>query len=240
MSEQILFDLDDTLIYCNRYFFRAIHDCTAAIEKWLNHPIVTYEKIKTMHSFLDTKLISESGFKSDHFPQSFVDTYIHFSQVINRLAVKQEIEKLWEMGRAVYFHQTEAYPHMHETLESLQQYGHELHLYTGGEPEIQWRKINDMGLEAFFNKRIHIRQKKNTAALEQLLTELNFNRERTWMVGNSIRNDIVPALTTGIHAIHVVVPEEWSYNIVSVNIEPKGEFVTVKGLNEIPPIITKL
>lgn len=240
MTQQILFDLDDTLIYCNRYFFRAIHECTSCIQQWLNHPIVTYEKIKTMHSFLDTKLISQSGFKSDHFPQSFVDTYLHFSQVINRKPVKQEVETLWDMGRAVYFHATEPYPHMQETLLNLQNEGHELHLYTGGEPDIQWRKINDMGLEAFFNKRIHIRQKKNTASLEHLLSELNFHRPTTWMIGNSIRNDIVPALSTGIHAIHVVVPEEWAYNIVSVNIEPKGEFVTVNGLHEIPAIIAKV
>jgi len=239
-QQQILFDLDDTLIYCNRYFFRAIHDCTTLIQNWINHPIVTYEKIKTMHSFLDTKLITETGFKSDHFPQSFVDTYLHFNQLISRKTKQTEIDQLWEMGRAVYLHQTEPYPYMQDTLTKLQNDGHELHLYTGGEPNIQWRKIKDMGLESFFNERIHIRQKKNTAALEQILTDLNFQRERTWMIGNSIRNDIVPALSSGIHAIHVLVPEEWSYNIVSVNIEPKGEFITVNGLNEIPAIISKI
>lgn len=239
MTQQILFDLDDTLIYCNRYFFRAIHECTSLIQDWINHPVVTYEKIKTMHSFIDTKLISETGFKSDHFPQSFVDTYLHFSQLVERKPVKNEVEQLWDKGRAVYFHQTEPYPHMQETLQHLQDEGHELHLYTGGEPDIQWRKINDMGLESFFNTRIHIRQKKNTAALEQLLTDLKLPRSQTWMIGNSIRNDIVPALSSGIHAIHVEVPEEWAYNIVSVNVTPKGEFITVKGLHEIPAIIAR-
>ncbi|URN93907.1 MAG: HAD family hydrolase [Candidatus Pristimantibacillus lignocellulolyticus] len=239
MSQQILFDLDDTLIYCNRYFFRAIDKFAEQVVSWFNHPMVTIDEVKTKQTQLDTLLIAESGFKSEHFPQSFIETYYHYCQLIGRASSPIEIDTLQKLGRAVYGHETEAYPHMEDTLKQLTEQGHQLHLYTGGEQKIQLRKIQDMSLDRYFDDRIYIRQLKNIAALDELLTANSFERERTWMIGNSIRNDIVPALSAGIHAIHVVVPDEWCYNIIDVNVEPKGQFLSVQSLQQIPPFISR-
>lgn len=239
MSQQILFDLDDTLIYCNRYFFRAIDSFTELVVNWLNDPLVTKDQLKEMQASMDTQLISVSGFKSEHFPQSFVDTYLHFCTLLGRPSSPVEIDKLWKLGIEVYAHETEAYPNMEETLKQLSQQGHELHLYTGGEQNIQLRKIQDMSLDRYFDDRIYIRQVKNIPALDELLTAHSFERERTWMIGNSIRNDIVPALSAGIHAIHVKIPDEWVYNIVEIDVTPKGQFVSVQSLHQIPPVISR-
>jgi len=239
MSQQILFDLDDTLIYCNRYFFRTIDKFAEQMVSWFNDPLVTVDEVKTKQAQLDTLLIAESGFKSAHFPQSFIDTYYHYCQLIGRVSSPIEIDSLQKLGLAVYGHETEPYPHMEDTLKQLTAQGHQLHLYTGGEQKIQLRKIQDMSLDRYFDDRIYIRQLKNIAALDELLTANSFERERTWMIGNSIRNDIVPALTAGIHAIHVVVPDEWCYNIIDVNVEPKGQFLSVQSLQQIPPYISR-
>ncbi|MCM3631756.1 MULTISPECIES: HAD family hydrolase [Paenibacillus] len=234
MSQQILFDLDDTLIYCNRYFFRTIDRFAHQLVNRFNDPSVTLDAVKAKQSEFDSELIGQSGFKSEHFPQSFIETYVHFADLLGVAVSSSEKDSLWKLGMEVYAHETEPYPYMEETLQQLQHQGHELHLYTGGEHSIQLRKIHDMDLKRYFDDRIYIRQVKNISALDELLTEHAFERSRTWMIGNSIRNDIVPALHAGIHAIHVEVPDEWNYNIIQVDVKPKGQYFSVQSLQQIP------
>jgi len=237
MSQQLLFDLDDTLIYCNRYFFRAIDTFANQLVAWFQDANLSAEEVKHKQTTFDTELILQTGFKSEHFPHSFIETYSFYCQKFGISQSDAHREWLWQTGMDVYNHETEAYPHMEETLMQLHQQGHELHLYTGGEPHIQLRKIEDMGLRRFFDERVYVRQVKNIDALEQLLRAQPFERARTWMIGNSIRNDIVPALHAGIHAIHVEIPDEWQHNIIDVNVQPRGRFLSVQSLQQIPAII---
>lgn len=144
-----------------------------------------------------------------------------------------------ELGMSVYEQNIEPYPGMVETLDILERQGHELNLYTGGEKAIQERKIEQMKLASYFHDRIYIRQHKNEEALEQILTSRHFDREHTWMIGNSLRTDIIPALTAGINTIYIKLPNEWSYNVVELKNEPTTAMYTVSSLEEVPSIIAE-
>ncbi|WP_168122638.1 HAD hydrolase-like protein [Paenibacillus sp. HB172176] len=238
MKQQILFDLDDTLIYCNKYFFFIVDQFIDTVTTWFNgYGVVTPASVRAMQLERDVALIAETGFKSEHFPQSFVETYEHFCAITGRRRSDTEVDFLWKLGYSVYDHDTEPYPNMEQTLERLASEGHELHLYTGGEPLIQSRKIEKMKLDRFFESRVYIRQLKNNEALEDILASGSFNRERTWMIGNSIRTDVVPALTAGIHAIHMRSEEEWHYNVVQIDVQPRGAFLTLERLIDVPSAI---
>lgn len=238
MKQHLLFDLDDTLIHCNKYFGLIIDQFIDEMTTWFkSFDEITPEIIRDKQTEIDIAGIEIVGFKSDHFPQSFVETYRHFSRLAGRPESDAEKERLWKLGLSVYEQEAEPYPHMEETLMTLRESGHELHLYTGGERRIQRRKIEKLKLERYFGSRIYIRRHKNSNALEAILAEGGFDRSRTWMIGNSIRTDVVPALTTGIHAIHVKTEQEWQYNIVDIDVAPKGAFVTVGRLSEVPGAI---
>ncbi|GBG07905.1 HAD family hydrolase [Paenibacillus sp. MY03] len=238
MKQQILFDLDDTLIYCNKYFFFVVDQFVDSMTTWFQgYEVVTADSVREMQHEIDVALIGNSGFKSEHFPQSFIDTYAYYSDLTGRKRSAVEVDFLWKLGLGVYEHQTEPYPHMEQTLDALAEAGHELHLYTGGELLIQRRKIEQMNLERYFGSRIYIRQLKNNDALEQILKNSDFDRKHTWMIGNSIRTDVVPALTAGIHAIHMRTLEEWQYNVIGINVQPKGAFLTLDHLQDVPPAI---
>lgn len=239
MAQQILFDLDDTLIYCNRYFYQAIHHFAEQIVEWFDHFEVSQQAVKEIQAGRDALLIAESGFKSEHFPQSFIDTYQQLIQLTGRASSPLETDKLWQMGLDVYRHDALPYPFMEDTLQHLARKGHQLHLYTGGEPAIQLRKIHDLALDRYFEDRIYIRQVKNNDTLDELLTAYDFDRDRSWMIGNSIRNDIVPALHAGINAIHVITPDEWSYNIIDIDIQAKGAFESIHSLQQIPSVLSR-
>jgi len=237
MKQKILFDLDDTLIYCNKYFHFILDQFSDEMTTWYSPAGVSRANILEKQIEIDVERVKVQGFKSEHFPQSFVDTYRYFQNITGRAASSLEEEKLWKLGQSVYELEVEPYPMMEETLDSLARGGHELHLYTGGDSLIQRKKIRHMKLERYFQDRIYVRQHKNTAALEEILTDGRFERGNTWMIGNSVRTDVLPALQCGINAVYLKQEAEWTYNIIPIDAKPIGAFFTLNALPQIPPTI---
>ncbi|OAB25405.1 HAD family hydrolase [Paenibacillus macquariensis subsp. defensor] len=235
--QQILFDLDDTLIHCNKYFGLILDEFNALIQQWFSEYELTTTEIRQKQIEIDIASVHNVGFKSGNFPASLINTYRYFSQKYPRLINPQEEDQLMKLGLSVYDLEVEPYPRMIETLESLKSDGHQLYLYTGGETAIQQRKIDQMKLNMYFDERIYIREHKNTQALEQILQSGPFDRSSTWMIGNSLRTDVIPALTAGIASIHIQISNEWEYNIVELESSPDHILYTVSSIEEVPEMI---
>lgn len=179
MKQKIMFDLDDTLIYCNKYFHYILDQFADEMTTWYTPAGISRASIMEKQTAIDIARIDIQGFKSEHFPQSFIDTYRYFHDLTGRATSPLEEEKLWKLGLSVYEQEVEPYPMMNETLDTLATRGHELHLYTGGDSFIQRKKIDHLNLGRYFQDRIYVRQHKNTEALEQILTDGRFDRENT-------------------------------------------------------------
>lgn len=238
-QQHIIFDMDDTLIHCNKYFDLILGEFFDLMTQWFQDYGVTVEQIRTKQMEIDVAGVDKLGFASANFPQSLIDTYRYFCKQHHKEPVLREEEQLFKLGLSVYDQEIEAYPGMVETLDTLQNEGHRLYLYTGGESRIQKRKIEQMKLADFFEDRIYIRQHKNVKALEEILSAGRFNRSLTWMIGNSLRTDVVPALTAGINSIYIKQQREWHYNLVELKQEPHNVLYTVSALTEVPDIIAE-
>lgn len=236
-SQHIIFDMDDTLIHCNKYFELILGDYFEWMTEWFQQYDVTTQEVRTKQMEIDVAGVDKLGFASANFPQSLIDTYHYFGNVHGRESSPKEEELLYNLGLSVYEQEIEAYPGMVETLEKLRDEGHQLHLYTGGESQIQKRKIKQMKLAEYFNDRIYIRQHKNITALEEILSLGTFSRSDTWMIGNSLRTDVMPALTAGINSIYIKQQREWHYNLVELKQEPHNVLYTVSALTEVPEVI---
>ncbi|MNP39565.1 hypothetical protein D3C76_1331470 [compost metagenome] len=94
-----------------------------------------------------------------------------------------------------------------------------------------------MKLNMYFNERIYIREHKNTDSLEQILRDGHFDRTSTWMIGNSLRTDVLPALTAGICSIYIQISNEWAYNIVELDQAPNHILYTATSIYEVPELI---
>jgi putative hydrolase of the HAD superfamily len=237
--QSLIFDLDDTLIHCNKYFIRVIKTFAEDMKRWFQQFSISDREIKEKQLEIDLETVQSHGFASHHFPQSLVETYIHFCKHFGRDSDKQEIAYLLKLGESVYDQQYEPYPHAKETLLQLKNEGHELFLYTGGDTHIQEMKIEQMGLRHFFGERIYIARHKTTEDLEAIVIANHLDRRNTWMIGNSLRTDVLPALRTGIHAIHIPAEKEWTFNIVEVDVEPQGAFLTISSIKDVPEAIRK-
>ncbi|OAX47998.1 MULTISPECIES: HAD family hydrolase [Paenibacillus] len=237
IKQHILFDLDDTLVYCNKYFNLVLGEFFENMQEWFDGHALTVQQIREKQLEIDVTGVNKLGFASHHFPQSLIDTYRYFSQKFSKPTSHQEESYLTKLGMSVYDQEVEPYPHMVETLENLKSAGHALYLYTGGETVIQQRKIDQMKLSAYFDDRIYIRQHKNIEALEGILSTGPFERRATWMIGNSLRTDIMPAVTAGIHSIYIKQPNEWQYNMVELQPNPDTSMYTITALEEVPKVI---
>lgn len=237
LTQQIIFDLDDTLIHCNKYFDLILDQFADLMTDWFKTYGIATKEIREKQTEIDVAGVHQIGFASSHFPESLVDTYRYYARVTGRKALPVEEDRLMKLGLSVYEQPIEPYPGMVETLNLLRSQGHELHLYTGGDTVIQQRKIEQMRLTEYFEDRIYIRQHKNAEALEEILMSRRFDRSRSWMIGNSLRTDVMPALSAGIKAIYIKIPNEWLYNIVELQHDGDSELHTITSLVEVPRVI---
>ncbi|CAH8713740.1 HAD family hydrolase [Paenibacillus thiaminolyticus] len=235
--QTILFDLDDTLVHCNKYFDIVIQQFLDSMMTWFAPWKLPAEDIRAVQVRIDIAGVQDNGFHSEHFPRSFIQTYEHFCTLTGRAPAADESELLWKLGMSVYEFEIEPYPGMIDTLDRLRDDGHELFLYTGGEPVIQGRKIEQMKLSDYFGDRIFIRRHKTADALSSIVQEQGFRTESTWMIGNSLRTDVIPALLSGLNAIYLKQANEWAFNIVDIDAEPNGAFETIQQLTDVPRVI---
>ncbi|UJF34240.1 HAD family hydrolase [Paenibacillus hexagrammi] len=238
MKEQtILFDLDDTLIHCNRYFDFVIDQFVDRMLTWFSGHQLTPQHIKKKQVEIDLAGVQIHGFKPERFPKSFVETYHWFSNVLGRETSETEEAHLMDLGHTVYSYTVEPYPLMHETLDALRSAGHKLYLYTGGDATIQMKKVADSGLHDYFDDRVFVTVHKTKEYMKSLVHEQRFDPRRTWMIGNSVRTDVLPALHAGIHTIYIPAHQDWEYNTGTIDVEPQGAFYQLESLREVPPTI---
>jgi putative hydrolase of the HAD superfamily len=95
-----------------------------------------------------------------------------------------------------------------ETLAELMR-RHRLALFTKGHPEEQHAKIDRSGLRAYFDHCAVVKE-KNAEAYQALARERAFDASRTWMIGNSPKSDINPALKAGLRAVFIPHARTWS------------------------------
>jgi putative hydrolase of the HAD superfamily len=94
-----------------------------------------------------------------------------------------------------------------ETLAHLAQ-RHDLTLFTKGHPEEQKLKVDRSGLGTFFAHTAIVKE-KNAAAYRTLVEERAMDPARTWMIGNSPKSDVNPALAAGLSAVFIPHAHTW-------------------------------
>lgn len=238
MNQQtLILDLDDTLIHCNKYFVESRNNFANVMRKWFKSRSLSKPEILQKQSEIDIKGVEQHGLHSSLYTQSLVATYQYFCEKFKRKMKESEIKQVEKIGQSVFQRKVKPFPYMYQILDTLHVDGHQLHLFTGGDEANQNRKITQLGLTNYFEERIFIFEHKNTASLHQVLNKIEADKKNTWMIGNSLKTDILPAIELGINAIHIPAEVEWSYNIVDIEIEPSGTFAELKSLVHLPEYI---
>jgi putative hydrolase of the HAD superfamily len=193
----LLIDGDDTLWENNVYFERTI----AAFIAFLDHSTLSSHEVRRV---LD-EIERGNGYGTAAFARSLEATY---RRLVEREVSAADVARVHAFAEEVRAHPLEVIAGVEETLAYLAP-RHDLLLVTKGDLDEQRLKIEASGMEHFFRKATIVPEKDATT-YRRLIVELALAPEQAWMIGNSPRSDINPALEAGINAVLVPHPSTWS------------------------------
>jgi putative hydrolase of the HAD superfamily len=199
-SQTLLIDADDTLWENNIYFERAI----ANFISFLNHHEYSPEQVRHVLNEVERECIVTHGYGLHSFAHALVRTF-------ERLAVEPLTPALHEtihgFAHAIAEHPIEIIGGVPETLAYLAN-RHHLILMTKGAFAEQTGKIERSGLKEYFAA-VEIVAEKDVPTYQTIISKYELESDSTWMVGNSPRSDINPALASGINAVFVPHGNTW-------------------------------
>jgi len=219
-SQTLLIDADDTLWENNIYFERAI----ARFISFLNHHEFSPEQVREVLNDVERECVVKHGYGLHSFSHALVGTF-------ERLSVQPVTPDLHAritgFAHTVADHPIELLPEVPQTLQYLST-RHRLILVTKGALEEQSGKIERSGLKEYFAAS-EIVAEKDSAAYQALVEKHGLTRTSTWMIGNSPRSDINPALAAGLHAVFVPHGDTWILEHEEVNAAPASQRLLIVG-----------
>ena len=196
-SQILLIDADDTLWENNIYFERVIASVQAMLLQLGIAPAVFRARL----DYLERILVPFYGYGTVNFCRSLVEAFEGFLPAGSDVTIASEVRA---MALGIMNHPIELLDGVTETLRYLRP-RHGLYLVTKGDSEEQLRKVTASSLSGFFDE-IEILSEKSVATYQELVHKHGWDPVRTWMVGNSPRSDINPAIAAGLSAVFIPHP----------------------------------
>jgi len=200
MRQHLLIDADDTLWENNIYFERAFAEFVA----FLDHSTLKPHEVRAILDEIELVNIRIHGYGTLNFGRNMRECY---QRLAERNVRTKDLDRVMAIAERILEQPIELIDGVAETLDYLRQ-KHDLVLFTKGHPEEQKLKIDRSGLAVHFS-RTEIVKEKDVASYRLLLARLGLEPSTTWMVGNSPKSDIRPALEAGIGAVYVPHTHTW-------------------------------
>jgi putative hydrolase of the HAD superfamily len=220
----VFFDGDNTLWHIEALYDRARADLVRHIER-AGGPAGEVEAFQRLE---DKRLFAELGYSGARFAKSFENTMRRFLAA----APAHDIQLARQLALSVFDQAATIDPDVAEVLSGLK--GHyKLGIITAGERWVQQRRVAHFQYAKDFDL-IRIVEQKTPDVFRALMTELNADPLGSWVVGDSLRSDILPATAAGLNAILIA-----NHNWVEVERDETGpsHLNVVDRLREILPIL---
>ncbi len=220
MPQTLLIDADDTLWENNIYFERAI----ARFISFLNHHEFSAEQVREVLNDVERECIVTHGYGLHSFAHALGQTFERLSPV----PVTPELHaQVASFAHSIENHPIEFLPEVPQTLAYLSQ-RHKLILVTKGAPAEQSGKVERSGIRKYFTS-VEIVPEKNAAAYSSVADKYDLTHHSTWMIGNSPKSDINPALAAGLHAVFVPHGDTWILEHEELNSAPPNQKLLIVG-----------
>jgi putative hydrolase of the HAD superfamily len=218
--QTLLIDADDTLWENNIYFERAI----ARFISFLNHHEFSPEQVREVLNDVERECIVKHGYGLRSFAHALVYTFERLSPQ----PVTPELHaQIHSFAHSIADHPVELLPEVPETLQYLSP-RHRVILMTKGALAEQTGKVERSGLKEYFTA-VEVVAEKDPAAYARVVEKYELTADATWMVGNSPKSDINPALAAGLNAVFVPHGDTWILEHEEVNPAPPQQKLLIVG-----------
>ena len=221
--QHLIFDADDTLWENNIYFEQAFDEFCA----YLNHSSLTPDEIRGILDEIEIENNRIHGYGALNFGRNLSQCYLRLAE---RAVDEHDLKRVTAFAHQILLQEVELMDGVAETLPFLAE-KHELTMFTKGEPAEQNRKIDLSGLRPLF-AHCEVVKEKNISAYQTLAKVRGFDTERTWMIGNSPKSDINPALDAGLRAVFVPHERTWTLEREEIR-ESSSRLVVVNSFSDL-------
>jgi putative hydrolase of the HAD superfamily len=223
--QHLLFDADDTLWENNIHFERAFD----AFVAHLDHEALSVAEIREMLDEVERATLISHGYGARGFAHTLRETFRHITGSHD----EAQLATVEALGLRILDLEIELIADVRRTLDALRPH-HDLFLVTKGQLEEQRRKIERSGIADLFDATI-VTEEKRVDTYRETVAALDLEPERTWMIGNSPKSDIMPALEAGLNAIFIPHAMTWHMEHIEIAHNPAwpGRLVEVARFTEL-------
>jgi putative hydrolase of the HAD superfamily len=222
----IAFDADDTLFVNEPYFQETEEKFCALMSDYLSHQGLSQELFKTEIANLELY-----GYGIKGYILSMIEAAMRIS---NKTISIEVVEKITEYGKELLQKPIELLDGVEETLQALSG-KYKLVVATKGDLLDQRRKLHNSGLGHYFHH-IEVMSDKKEKDYEDLLKRLEIKSEEFFMIGNSLKSDVLPVLNIGGHAVHIPFHTTWEHEKINHKVEHPN-FRALEKITEVLPLL---
>jgi putative hydrolase of the HAD superfamily len=220
----LIIDADDTLWENNIHF----EEATERFLDLLESRGGDREHARTRLMAIERKNIPVHGYGTGGFTRSLMET---LEETTGTAASASDRERILSLGQRVRKMPIQYLPGVKETLPLLRS-RHRLILFTKGDHLEQRDKVERSGAVSFFHE-IEVTSEKRADDYVRLVEAHGIERDESWMVGNSPRSDINPALDAGLGAVYIPHPQTWQLEHEEVRPREGARLKILKTFSEL-------
>lgn len=223
----VLVDFDDTIVETAPRFQNARR---RLFEMMMAHGFDEDSCEHVHHNEIDPLMLGQYGLGPRRLVYSFPETYKRLCEAFGRTPEDATVDELVALAHSV----AGTPPLLAGALDALERIARTLPtvVYTqAGDVEYQLGCLREAGvLDVVGLERVRVTDMKTGIRLRETLDDLGVkDAGRTWMIGNSIRSDVNPALEIGANAILIEIDDPWHHD----EVEPiRRGFPVVRSLSE--------
>jgi putative hydrolase of the HAD superfamily len=200
MRQFLIVDADDTLWENNIYFERAFDEFVS----FLDHSSLKPPEVRAVLDAIEAVNAKVHGYGTLNFARNLRQTY---ERLCERHIEESDLQTVMRFAERTLDCPMEVIEGVEETLAYLAD-RHDLTLFTKGHPDEQKLKVDRSGLGRYFGHTVIVKE-KDAPAYRKLVQERAMDPTRAWMIGNSPKSDVNPALDAGLNAVFIPHAHTW-------------------------------
>ncbi|MFP3855123.1 MAG: HAD family hydrolase, partial [Anaerolineales bacterium] len=228
--QMIAFDADDTLWHNEIYYRqgRQLFDEIMAEYGLESDSLDLVDQIELEN-------LQFYGYGAVGFAISLVEASIELTDGRIKAA---DILRLLSISKRIVGAEVELFEGVEDVLRSLAG-SHRLILITKGDLRHQRQKVDESGLESYFDG-IEIVSEKDESIYQEIVDRWRVPPDQFLMVGNSMRSDVLPVLQIGGMAAHLTNTMTWDYEQAPTSNLPTNRFFQLERLEEAIRLVERL
>lgn len=227
--EVVAFDGDDTLWHSESHFVDAHQRFCEMLAPYVEDPgLIDAQVVATERNNL-----ALYGYGSKAFTLSLIETAITLTD--GRIT-SREISDILELGKRLLDHPIELLDGVVEVVDEVAATGRRLIVVTKGDLFHQEAKVAGSGLADRF-ARVEIVSEKDVATYRRVMAAAGVLPERFFMVGNSVKSDVLPVIELGGHAAHLPYTYTWEFEHVPGANGAEHGYHELSSIRDLPALI---